>query len=193
MKAYLDVGLSIDELGTAGLVLLVAILQRVPNTCSDHMGMCTLHAKPVRPKEASGHRAGAVLLRKTTTLLSRREDCHVRTLYVSWKMGVMLPMEKMKYDCTANNSQHLQDCTQNPGRKSAAPIQGRAGDANTSQNIPIPGSAHDLTQKKNDVSALREWNLHEACHTTSAAARSLRLDDHIPNSSCTWGQLLEAR
>ena len=35
----------------------------------------------------------------------------------------------------------------------------------TSQNIPIPGRAHDLTQKKNDVMALREWNLQAALHT----------------------------
>ena len=32
----------------------------------------------------------------------------------------------------------------------------------TSQNIPIPGSAHDFTQKKKDVTAFREWNLRAA-------------------------------
>ena len=103
------------------------------------------------------------------------EDC--RTLYVSWKMGVMFPMEKMKYDCTAQGSQHLQTCTHNTGSKDPeTPMQSSAGDVHTSQNIPIPGSAHDLTQKRNDVSAFREWNLYEAPKTASAAAWSLKMN-----------------
>ena len=83
----------------------------------------------------------------------------------------MFPMEKIKYDCTAQSSQHLQTRTHNTGSKDPkTPMQSGAGDVHTSQNIPIPGSAHDLTQKKNDVSALREWNLYEAPNTASAAA-----------------------
>ncbi len=44
-------------------------------------------------------------------------------------------------------------------RMPAAHLSSSQAPVPTSQNIPIPGRAQDLTQKKNEATAPREWNL----------------------------------